>query len=137
MATREEELAALIEEQAKDIARGRHVEHEIGTISLTSMEPFLSNQGLRPMPRARRRDPECHIHGRENITAADNWVGWRCRVCYAERTKAWYAKHPEKRREHVRRYRATEKGREAHNRDNRAYYWRKKQREQEQRGGDA
>lgn len=112
------ELEELIREQRKDDFDFQPP--EIHTVPLEKMIPFLSEEGLNEMPRANKKHPECHLHGREDIVASNNWAGWRCRVCYrirshewakrnrkraAEWTKRWKKENPEKQREYHNKYR--------------------------------
>lgn len=96
------ELEQLIAEQARDDSSFQPPEQRV--VPLDRFMHVLSNEGIPATPRNHRRHPECHLHGRQNIAAADNWVGWRCRICFSERAAMYLKTHPEKRALYKRRW---------------------------------
>ena len=83
----EAELQKLISSQQQDMRQGHRQYKEENTVSLTGMEPFLSNEGLRPLPRHMQREVSCPYHGSARMIRYANCWGYRCKDCDNERSK--------------------------------------------------
>lgn len=98
------ELDDLIAEQARDMQFGDRNQKQ--GVSLDLLEPFLSEDGLVPEPREHRRSPECAIHGRADIRPHNGRTGWRCGICFRDRSRQYAAAHRDRCNANTRRWRA-------------------------------
>lgn len=102
MPSRQAELEELIREQRKENTSFQFPEQN--TVSLSTLEGFLSNDGLSDAPKQYKRSPECvkEGHGKRYIIVATGWTGWRCSKCRDQATERWRKNNPERSRQNRR-----------------------------------